>query len=104
MLNSGNARAVDFVYNLSILPKFKGHAIKYTIINYVTFSLCYRTSQINVNGFSSKMAEASNGFPQVSGIGPTLFAIYCNDLTFIATMANPSPAQANDWSSSFIWC
>ena len=47
-----------------------------------------RTQQVLVNGVKTDTSEITSGIPQGSVIGPILFLLYINDLSYVIPVYN----------------
>ena len=74
------AKTFNSVPHESLLGKLKSHGINGKVLEWINAFLSNRSQIDNVNGMKSVPATVLSGIAQGSVLGPTLFAIYLNDL------------------------
>ena len=77
------AKAFDTVPHRRLLKKLEAYGIRGKVLEWIKAFLSDRHQQVKVNGSLSKKCRVLSGVPKGSVLGPLLFVIYINFLSFI---------------------
>lgn len=79
------SKAFDTVNHGVLIKKLEYYGIRGNALNLFTSYLADRQQCVKFNGKVSKLSNVNYGVPQGSVLGPVMFIIYINDLTFNLT-------------------
>lgn len=82
------SKAFDTVNHNILLDKLMHYGINGVILSWFTSYLQSRKQYTLYNGINSKYLNITCGVPQGSILGPLLFLIYVNDLSYISSILN----------------
>ncbi|XP_045446592.1 uncharacterized protein LOC123654751 [Melitaea cinxia] len=95
------AKAFDTLSTPALVEKLERIGIRGTALSIYTSFLTGRTQQVKIDNIISNEAPVTYGVPQGSGLGPTLFLIYINDLCQMTLTAGKVFTYADDTAVVF---
>ncbi len=80
------SKAFDTLDHSILINKIKYYGINQNELNLFESYLRNRKQFVDIGGAKSEMLQISTGVPQGSVLGPLLFIIYMNDITFASNI------------------
>ena len=79
------AKAFDKVSHKILLSKLTNMKVTGKVHAWITEFLTKRRQEVNIEGHKSSPADVISGVPQGTVLGPVLFIIYMNNITYYVT-------------------